>query len=461
MLQKTVQWVAHWLRSFNPYVPEKLGKDELQPVRVEEASIRKQASTYILVAFAVFFAWALTAPLDAGVSVSGTVVVLGNRKAVQHPSGGVVEELLVREGSHVTQGDTLIRVNPLSVEANLHQAEAEYINVLAAYSRLMAEREKRSVIAWDVELQAFGDKSEVQAARQFQESLFNSRRSEFNDQARILAEQQSGLLRQIAELKNILTERKLQLQLLTTEVESNEELAKDGFISRSRFHELSRARSDIQANVASTLSEIARVEASIASNRLEITKLSATYLKDVDQQLTDVQKNRLSLKGRVESLRFDQSLAAIKAPASGTVVGLKAHTIGGVIRGGDILLEIVPESQSLVAEVAIPPHLIDKVKVGLGADMRFSAFNVNTTPVIPGKVRMVGADRLPPSPPQHPEEYYLAQVETTEEGTRLLRDKVIQPGMPVEVIVKTGERTFMSYLLKPLTDRFARSFKED
>ena len=123
-------------------------------------------------------------------------------------------------------------------------------------------------------------------------------------------------------------------------------------------------------------------------------------------------------------------------------------------------MEIVPANQTLIAEAAVPPYLIDKVHVGLLADMRFSAFNSITTPVVPGVVRLVGADRLPPMPPQFPEEYYLIQVETTDEARQLLGDKNILPGMPVEVIVKAGERSFMSYLLKPLADRFARSFKE-
>jgi len=166
------------------------------------------------------------------------------------------------------------------------------------------------------------------------------------------------------------------------------------------------------------------------------------------------------MRAKVESLRFDQSLSNLKAPTNGTVVGLKAHTVGGVITAGQVLMEIVPTEQTLIAEAAVPPHLIDKVSVGMSADLRFSAFNSITTPVVPGVVKLIGADRLPPQPPQFPDEYYLIQVETTDAARQILKGKNILPGMPVEVIVKAGQRSFFSYLLKPLSDRFARSFKE-
>jgi protease secretion system membrane fusion protein len=142
------------------------------------------------------------------------------------------------------------------------------------------------------------------------------------------------------------------------------------------------------------------------------------------------------------------------------VVALKAHTVGGVISGGQVLMEIVPKEQKLIVEAAVPPYMIDKVSIGMLTDLRFTAFNTLTTPVIPGVVKLVGADRLPPLPPLFPQEYFLAQIETTSEGQKLLREKSILAGMPVEVVVKSGERTFVSYLLKPLTDRYAAAFKD-
>jgi protease secretion system membrane fusion protein len=158
-------------------------------------------------------------------------------------------------------------------------------------------------------------------------------------------------------------------------------------------------------------------------------------------------------------VEFDRDLTAMKAPVAGTVIGMKLNTIGGTVPSGQVLAEIVPLESALIVNAQVSPEFIDKVKVGQIADLRFTAFNVNTTPVISGKVVLVGADKLPAAPGGPQGEFYLAKVEATKEGMAELGNLQIQPGMTVDVIFKTGERTFMSYLFKPISDRFARSFK--
>lgn len=449
-----------WMQSFNPYVPEDLARDDIEPVRIEESSIKKQAGKLVVVSFGIFLIWSVTAPIDSGVVVSVSVVVSGSRKAIQHPAGGVIEEILVREGAHVRQGDILLRINPLNIDANLRQAEYEYINALAAYSRLRAERVEASEIIWEKDLGDFGQNTQVVEAKRLQSDLFRSRRSEYSGQRAILAEQADGLKQQVAEKQHILSLRKEQLAPIAEDAQSMKELAVNGFVPRSRAHEAERSSSEAQAAISSLQGDIASVRAALAANQLELSKIKAAFNKDVDTQLTETQKLKETLRARVESLRFDQSLTSIKSPVSGTVIGLKVHTIGGVITAGQVLMEIVPAENTLLAEAPVPPHLIDKVRVGMEADLRFSAFNVITTPIVPGVVRLLGADRLPPEPPKFPDPYYLVQIETTAEGHKLMDNNVIQAGMPVEVVIKNGQRSFMSYLLKPLTDRFARSFKE-
>ncbi|MDP3702371.1 MAG: HlyD family type I secretion periplasmic adaptor subunit [Hylemonella sp.] len=449
-----------WLDQLNPYDPDKLERDGVKPIRVEEAQSKRTLTRIVVVSFVLFMGWALFAPLDAGVSVSGTVVVQGNRKAVQHPAGGVVTELLVREGDVVQQGDVLLKINPLTTEANLSGAELDYINALATESRLQAEREGSPAITWLADLQAYGGtEPRVSEAKALQVKLFQSRRSEYGDQQRIYQEQLVGLQAQLRELQSVLALRKEQLGVISEEATSNRELATQGFIPRSKANEVERTRSEMLSSLSNVTAEIAKIQSGIAATRLQLTQHQSTFRKEVDAQLADVQKNRKAGRGKVEALQFDLSLAEIKAPVSGTVVALKANTVGGVIQSGQLLMEIVPRDGRLIVEAQVPPQSIDKVHEGLPADMRFSAFNLNTTPVIPGKVILVGADKIPGTSPQQGD-YYLAQVETTAEGVKLLGDKVVQPGMPVEVIVKTGERSFFSYLIKPLTDRFARSFKD-
>ncbi len=454
--------------SLNPYDPDKLQRDGIEPIRIEESHVKSRAAGMIMLAFVGFLAWAVLAPIDSGANVSGTVVVMGNRKAVQHPSGGVVEELFVREGATVRQGDVLIKLNRLSIDAALNSTELDYINVVAAESRLVSERGNLRSIAWLPEFaeQSTGQQAElladarVDAAKRQQTRLFLSRKEEIEGQLRILREQVAGLASQSAELQKIIVARREQLSIMAVEVKNNNDLAAEGFVPRSRANEVERARSDILASIAATASELGKTHSSIAATRLQLLQTVTVYRRDLETQLAETQKLRGALRAKVDSFKFDLSLTELRAPATGTVVGLKANTVGGVVQGGVVLMEIVPSAGKLVVEAQVPPNMIDKVKVGLEADLRFSAFNVNTTPVIPGRIRMVGADRLPATSKEQPFEYYLVQIETTREGYKLLGDSTVQAGMPVDVVIKTGERSFMSYLLKPLSDRFAKSFKE-
>lgn len=446
---------------WNPYDPTRLpAKGEgIEPVVLEESQVRRAAVRITGLFFVAFVAWATLAPLDGGVVITGSVTVAGNRKAVQHPSGGVVQDILVREGSQVKAGDVVLKVNPLDSEANLTSVELQYINLLASESRLLAER-TGTEIRWKPELAAFGAKDErVAEAKLVQTQLFASRQSELESQLRILREQLAGQQAQAGSLDKVLAEKKSQLELVTREARNTAQLAKEGYLPEAKANEVARSQSALQGDIASTVAEITRTRSAMASTQLQIAQQRQTYNKEVDGQLSELQKNREALQTRMESLKFAHKLAEVTAPVSGTVVGLKVNTVGGVISAGQVLMEVVPENGALIVEAKVPPVSIDKVRGGLEADMRFSAFNQRTTPVVPGSVKLVGADKL--TDPAGNGDYYLAQVETTPEGMKLLGENRIQPGMPVEVIVKTGERTFMSYLLKPLTDRFARSFKEE
>lgn len=444
----------------NPYHPDSLRRDGIEPIRLEESRGKGSAARLFVIGFIVFALWAVFAPLDAGSNVTGTVVVMGNRKAVQHPSGGVIEQIYVREGSIVRQGDPLITLNRLSIEAALNSTELEYINALTVESRLVSERDGLASIRWLPELDSLAEDSRLTEAKAQQTRLFRSRKLELDGQLRILREQIAGMSGQTVEMQKIVSARREQLETMAEEARSNRELAVEGFVPRSRANEVERARSDLLASIASTMSELGKNHSTIAATRLQLNQTLAVFRRDVESQLAEAQKLRGALRTKVDALKFDLALTQLRAPVGGTVVALKVNTVGGVIQGGDMLMEIVPDSGKLIVEAQVPPALIDKVKVGLEADMRFSAFNQNTTPVIPGKVRMVGADRLPATSKEQPFEYYLAQIETTPEGAQLLGQHKVQAGMPVDVVIKTGERSFMSYLLKPLSDRFAHAFME-
>ena len=231
----------------------------------------------------------------------------------------------------------------------------------------------------------------------------------------------------------------MQLATLAEEARSNAQLASEGYVSKAQANQVMRSKVDAE---------------------LQLSTMQATYFKEIDNQLAEIQKNRDALKDRFQAVSFDRDLSSIRAPVTGTVVGLKVYTKGGTISGGQILAEVVPAEVALIVDAQVPPNLIDKVKIGLQADMRFTAFNQDITPVIPGIVKLVGADKQPdPKGGAGSADFYLAQVEATKEGLEMLGNLKIQPGMPVDVIFKTGERSFLSLLLKPITDKMAKAFK--
>jgi protease secretion system membrane fusion protein len=433
-----------WLDSWNPYDPAKLAPagTGIEPLLMDETPLRSTTQTVVVVFFLAFTVWALVAPLDSGVVVPGSVKVSGSRKAVQHPSGGVITAILVQEGSHVKQGDPLLRINPLATEANLTAASSEYVNMLATESRLLAER-SGSDIRWNDELLKLGDGPNVREAKSLQSQLFRSRRSAIDSQ-------RNALESTIASLVTVLAEKRGQLALVTQETESIIQLAKEGFVTESRANEMRRSKSSLD-------SDIARSVAELNSARQQLSQLRSNYSKDIETELAAIQKQREALQIKVQSLDFERNLSEVKSPATGVIVGSKVTTVGGVISSGQVLMEVVPDNATLIVDAQVPLNAIDKVYVGLETNLRFTAFNQRTTPVIPGVVKLVGADKIT-DPIKG--EYYLTEVETTAQGIEMLRNEKIQPGMSVEVVVKNGERTFFTYITKPLSDRVARSFKE-
>lgn len=447
-------------RGLNPYDPDRLSRDGLRPISIETSHAKRTLSWLLLVTFSAFVVWAFYAPLDAGVSINGTVVVKGHRKTVQHPAGGVVTQLSIKEGDLVQEGEVLLKINPLNTEANLGGAEIDYITALAMESRLMSERAMSKTILWRKELTP-GKDLRVSEAKALQQKLFESRRSEFLDQQRIYQEQLIGLQGQLRELQNVARLRKEQLLVISEEVSSHRDLANQGFIPRAKANEIERTRSDMLSSLSAVSGDIAKTQSAMASTRLQANQHQAAYRKEADKELAEVQKIRKSSKGKVDALAFDLKLSEIRAPVTGNVVGLKANTVGGVIQSGQVVMEIVPLNAGLVVEAQVPTQSIDKVQLGLMADLRFTAFNLISTPVLNGVVSVVGADKQTNAAPLQPAEYYLAQIEISPASLDKLGQRSIQAGMPVEVMIKNGERSFMSYLFKPITDRFARSFKDN
>ena len=457
--QKETAW-QKWVYAWNPYHPDKLKKSPVQPAVVQESHTRKRMMQGMMVFLIIFLGWSAVAPIDAGVHLPGTVKVSGNRKEIKHPSGGVITEILVEEGARVRVGDILVRVNPLNTEASLSEAELDYLSSLAEESRLISQRDNLPQIEWSpVVLELKNTDPRMAEYMKVQQNIFESSNNERSGEVRILQQRLGALRSQLSQMRSVVGLRQEQLKTLSEEATNNRALAAEGFVPQASANNAERQKNDLLASISESVSDLSRVTSEISSTELEILQRQAVFRKELNERLTEVQRRRETMSSKVNSLKFDRSLAEVRAPVAGIVVGMKVNTVGGVIEPAALLMEVLPEGSNLIIEARVPPVLIDKVYRDMPTYLRFTAFNLNTTPVVDGKVKLVGADLLTPDRSDE-SEYYLAQVETTFEETTKLKGLVVQAGMPVDVIVRNGERTFMSYLVRPIADRFALAFKD-
>jgi protease secretion system membrane fusion protein len=291
-----------------------------------------------------------------------------------------------------------------------------------------------------------------------QGELFVTRRRSLDSDLAVLRENIRGLEAQLQGIEEASRARREQARLLNEEIERQRDLVKDGYLARNRLSEQERALAAVMGAIAEDAGNLGRTRQQIAELRARMLAREQEYRKEVESQLTDVQRDAAALTSRLQALQFELVNTEIKSPADGIVVGLAVHTVGGVVAAGSPMMEIVPADEPLKIDAQVAPHLIDKGKPGLDVDILFPAFQQSTTPHIPGRVVQVSADVLVEPKQGYP--YFKATVEVTADGMKLLRHHQIRAGMPAEVFVRTGERTLLNYLLKPLADRLNRALTE-
>lgn len=409
-------------RLLNAYRAEDLTKRDLSPPVSESIQLGSVLSWGILAFFLFFALWSNYSPIDEGAAVEGSVSAQGNRKTIQHTLGGVVSKILVTEGKAVQEGDLLVQLNPLSSDANLATSTLQLINLLASESRLRSERSDSAVIVWLGEAQRMAKDPRMVEAMQVQSKLFEARRNEYQISLRT---------------------KKRQLELLISDVKNAQLMATEGLLPKLDANNMER--------------EALRQEA-------ELSQLVNARLSKIDSDLSEILGLKEGVQAKVQSLSFDRAQYDVRSPVDGVVSSLRVNTLGGVVTPAQTLMEIVPSSLDYIVEAKVPTHLIGKVSVGMPANLRFIAFDPGTTPVVFGEVTLVGADKVAsdkvadPRPENNRAEFYLVRIAIKDDLLVKLKGKPLQPGMPVDVIFKSGERSFMSYLLKPLTDQLSKSF---
>lgn len=417
----------------------------------------------LLIGLLGFLGWAISAPLDEGVPTEGVVSVESNHRVVQHLNGGIVSQLLVREGQEVHQGEVLFKLDDSSSKARYEEVRQRYAGLRAQEGRLQAEKTGQTDIRFHPDLLAQQADPLIQQHMQNQSQLLMARRNALAADTAARQESIAGQHALIEGYEGVLSSQQAQLALLQDQLNGIKELTKEGFAPRNQQNDLEQKVAAVHGDIANTKANILRANKAILELRQQIATRIQTEKKEVDGDMAQVRLLVEADAQKVKSLQEELIRTEIKAPASGQVVGLQVHTVGAVIQPGQKLMDIVPSGEALIIDAQIQPHLIDKIRVGQAADVRFSTFANSPQLLAEGKLVTISKDLLtkPAGTMDGGTTYYLARVSLTPKGMQDLKGRQLQPGMPVQVIVKTGERTLFAYLMHPLSKRIAASMKEE
>ena len=435
-------------------------EDDGPRASADTGAVARTGLWVLALGFGGFLLWAGLAPLDEGVPTQGMVTLDTKRKTVQHLSGGIVKEVLVHEGQQVKEGDPLLRLDSAVAKANYEAVRQRYLGLRAMQSRLFAEQAGQGAIAFHPDVKSAMNDPLIKQQISTQEQLIQARRAALAADLQGIEENIQGLKEQLGSYQNILVQRRNQLSLLNEELNNVRGMVKEGYAPRNRQLELERMVAESNASIADLTGSSLRVTRQVAELTQRATGRKQEYRKEIESQLADVTREVQSDAEKFVAVTADLGRMEIKAPAAGQVVGLSVQTVGALLAPGQKLLDVVPDNQSLLLEAHIPPHLIDKIQTGLPTDIRFNTFAHSPQLVVQGKVLSVSGDLLAdPANPQF--SYFLARVQVTPDGMKTLGTRQMQPGMPAEIVIKTGERSMLTYLLHPLTKRMAASLKEE
>jgi len=406
--------------------------------------------------FGVFGLWAAFAPLDGAAHATGHVTVRSNKQLVQHLEGGIVADILARNGDVVEAGEPLLVLDDTQSRAQLQIANSQYVALKALEARLIAERDELDAIQFPAELSSLDANAQAEMLSQTQ--IFRTRKASLEGSIEVLEQRIEQLQSQLRGLRALQESKQDLADSFDEELNDVRALLEEGFADKNRLRELERNAAQLRGEAAELTANISSAEIQIGETRLEILQQRRQFQNEVANQLAETQTNLKDVTERIGALRDVVNRTVIKAPVTGIVNGLQVHTIGGVIPPRTEIADIVPQSDELIVEAQVSPIDIDRVDIGQEATIRFSSFS-SSVPNIFGRVINISADSF--TDQRTGMTYYTARIEVTPEGLQDLGDLTLIPGMPAEVFIATGSRTFLQYLTKPITNALARSFIED
>lgn len=404
--------------------------------------------------------WAVQAPLSGAIIANGVVSFEGKRRTVQHLEGGIIDEIRVAEGDHVTAGQVLIELDRTEAEARAFELLNRIRTLAGEESRLRAERLGQPLIHFDHRLLAEHSDPEVAATRNQQISLLAARQESHRTGTEILRSRIDQLGQQKQGLQSQLAAVRQNRDLLQEEIDIVATLLKKGLDNRQRLLGLQRLLAEVSADEGEIIASIAEVDAAVGETRMRIANLDSERMEQIDERLAQVQSERVSTEKIYREILFRLSRTTVPAPVDGIVMNLAVDTIGGVVRPGGVLLEIAPSDDQLVIRTKIRPQDVDQVTIGGTAMVMLPAFSQRTTPRISGVVSYVSADAVLREGDAAP--YFVAtvQINQTDLAALTAAHQYLSAGMPAEVYLETSTRTFADYLLQPLQASFDRAFRE-
>ena len=414
----------------------------------------------VLITFGFFGGWAAFAKIDSAVLAPGTIALEGNRKVVQHLEGGIVVDILVDEADTVSEGDVVLRLRKVEADSNLKVVQTRLDVARIVEAQLLAERRMADTVELPDYLKKNDLTTAVQAAIDDQKDLFEDRRSILTAQLDILSSREEQVNEQIKGLeiqKSAMNRRLDNFEIMMTRMRSGEE---KGLIQANVLAQREDDKIQIELSLGQVVSEIAQAKNLINETGFEKIQIEQEYQQRANKELEEVRAEISELEQRKKVAEDILTRTEIRAPGSGTIQNLQVHTIGSVIRPGDVLMELVPENEELIVNARVSPRDIDNVSEGLSTEVRFTAFKTRLTPIMLGHVRSVSNDVITPDNPQELP-YYLARVEVDEKDIPEEIGGRLSAGMPADVIITTGERTVANFILSPLLDAIRKSLIEE
>jgi HlyD family secretion protein len=402
--------------------------------------------------------WAAKTELSGALIAQGSIVVDQNVQKVQHPTGGIVGELRVHDGDHVNSGDVLVRLDETVMRANLAIVTKGLNELTARKARLEAERDGAEEIAFPAALTARSDDADAVSAIRSEKKLFELRRTERGGQKAQLQQRVAQLHQEITGIEGQQAAKAQEVTLIDRELAGVRDLYARNLVQLTRLTQLEREVARLSGERAQLIAGAAQSKGKIAEIELQIIQIDQNLSSEVAKELREVDGKIGEFIERKVTAEDQLRRTDIRAPQTGVIFQSTVHTVGGVITAGDTIMQIVPDADKLQVEARVNPQDIDQVQVGQTAVLRFTAFNSRTTPEIDGKVTRVSADTA--TDPRTGQSYYTIRVGLPPQNVAQLGDVKLLPGMPVEAFVQTGERTVISYLMKPLHDQFTRAFRE-